>query len=62
MTTGWKQNVSTPHATTLGLEKQVLKQCGASEKIESDSGTRVQNNLTDTWAKKHGVGWVYHIP
>jgi len=26
------------------------------------SGTYFQNNLMDTWAKKHGVEWVYHIP
>ena len=28
----------------------------------SDNGTRFQNNLTDSWAKQHGIGWVYHIP
>lgn len=54
--------LATTQTTILGLEKQVFEQRGAPETIESDSGTHVQNNLIDTRAKKHGIGWVYHIP
>ncbi|GAB0207255.1 hypothetical protein GRJ2_003191100 [Grus japonensis] len=55
-----------PHATAqntiLGLEKQVLWRHGTPERIESDNGTHFWNNLIDTWAKEHGIEWVYHIP
>ena len=30
--------------------------------MESDNGTNFRNNLIDTWAKEHGIEWVYHIP
>ncbi|GAB0206700.1 hypothetical protein GRJ2_003135600 [Grus japonensis] len=65
-TTGWLETYPVPHATArntfLGLEKQVLWQHGTPERIESDNGTHFRNNLIDTWAKEHGVEWVYHIP
>ncbi|KAK4817076.1 hypothetical protein QYF61_027105 [Mycteria americana] len=65
-TNGWLETYPVPHATArntiLGLEKQVLWQHGTPERIESDNGTHFQNNLIDTWAKEHGIEWVYHIP
>ncbi|GAB0207918.1 hypothetical protein GRJ2_003257500 [Grus japonensis] len=65
-TTGWLETYPVPHATArntiLGLEKQVLWQHGTPERIESDNGTHFWNNLIDTWAKEHGIEWVYHIP
>ncbi|GAB0210208.1 hypothetical protein GRJ2_003486600 [Grus japonensis] len=65
-TTGWLETYPVPHATTqntiLGLEKQVLWRHGTPERIESDNGTHFGNNLIDTWAKEHGIEWVYHIP
>ncbi|KAK4831783.1 hypothetical protein QYF61_019096, partial [Mycteria americana] len=65
-TTGWLETYPVPHATAqnaiLGLEKQVLWLHGTPERIESDNGTHFQNNLIDTWAKEHGMEWVYHIP
>ncbi|KAK4819652.1 hypothetical protein QYF61_008923 [Mycteria americana] len=65
-TTGWLETYPVPHATArntiLGLEKQVLWQHGTPERIESDNGTHFRNNLIDTWAKEHGIEWVYHIP
>ncbi|RMC12165.1 hypothetical protein DUI87_11301 [Hirundo rustica rustica] len=55
-----------PHATAwntiLGLEKQVLWRHGTPERIESDNGTHFTNSLINTWAKEHGIEWVYHIP
>ncbi|GAB0187656.1 hypothetical protein GRJ2_001230900 [Grus japonensis] len=66
VTTGWLETYPVPHATAwntiLGLEKQVLWRHGTPERIESDNGTHFQNNLIDTWAKEHGIEWVYHIP
>ncbi|GAB0189131.1 hypothetical protein GRJ2_001378400 [Grus japonensis] len=65
-TTGWLETYPVPHATArntiLGLEKQVLWRHGTPGRIESDNGTHFRNNLTDTWAKEHGIEWVYHIP
>ncbi|GAB0206855.1 hypothetical protein GRJ2_003151100 [Grus japonensis] len=65
-TTGWLETYPVPHATArntiLGLEKQVLWRHGTPERIESDNGTHFQNNLIDTWAKEHGIEWVYHMP
>ncbi|KAK4819555.1 hypothetical protein QYF61_007066 [Mycteria americana] len=65
-TTGWLETYPVPHATTrntiLGLEKQVLWRHGTPERIESDNGTHFRNKLIDTWAKEHGIEWVYHIP
>ncbi|GAB0203588.1 hypothetical protein GRJ2_002824400 [Grus japonensis] len=65
-TTGWLETYPVPHATArntiLGLAKQVLWRHGTPERIESDNGTHFRNNLIDTWAKEHGVEWVYHIP
>ena len=65
-TTGWLETYAVPHATArntiLGLEKQILWRHGTPERIESDNGTHFRNNLIDTWAKEHGIEWVYHIP
>ncbi|GAB0207963.1 hypothetical protein GRJ2_003262000 [Grus japonensis] len=65
-TMGWLETYPVPHATAqntiLGLEKQVLWQHGTPERSESDNGTHFWNNLIDTWAKEHGIEWVYHIP
>ena len=65
-TTGWLETYPVPHATAqitiLGLEKQVLWRHGTPERIGSDNGTHFQNNLIDSWAKEHGIEWVYHIP
>ncbi|GAB0210035.1 hypothetical protein GRJ2_003469300 [Grus japonensis] len=65
-TTGWLETYPVPHATArntiLGLEKQVLWRHGTPERIESDNRTHFRNNLIDTWAKEHGIQWVYHIP
>ncbi|GAB0205179.1 hypothetical protein GRJ2_002983500 [Grus japonensis] len=65
-TTGWLETYPVPHATArntiLGLEKQVLWRHGTPERIESDNGTHFRNNLIDTWAKDHGIEWVYRIP
>ncbi|GAB0210275.1 hypothetical protein GRJ2_003493300 [Grus japonensis] len=62
----WQETYPVPHATArntiLGLEKQVLWRHGTPERIESDNGTHFRNNLIDTWAKAHGIEWVYHIP
>ncbi|GAB0199280.1 hypothetical protein GRJ2_002393400 [Grus japonensis] len=41
---------------------QVLWGHGTPERIESDNRTHFRNNLIDTWAKEHGIEWVYHIP
>ena len=64
--TEWLETYPVPHATAqntiLGLEKQVLWQHGTPERIDSDKGTHFQNSLIDTWAKEHGIEWVYHIP
>ncbi|XP_029815793.1 uncharacterized protein LOC115307487 [Manacus vitellinus] len=64
--TGWLETYPVPHATArntiLGLEKQVLWRHGTPERIESDNGTHFKNGLVDTWAKEHGIEWVYHIP
>ncbi|GAB0208180.1 hypothetical protein GRJ2_003283700 [Grus japonensis] len=65
-TTGWLETFPVLHAsarnTILGFEKQVLWRHGTPERIESDNGTHFLNNLIDTWAKEHGIEWVYHIP
>ncbi|KAK4806879.1 hypothetical protein QYF61_012600 [Mycteria americana] len=63
---GWLETYPVPHATAwntiLGLGKQVLWRLGTPERIESGNGTHCRNNLIDTWAKEHGIEWVYHIP
>ncbi|RMC10938.1 hypothetical protein DUI87_12651 [Hirundo rustica rustica] len=65
-TTGWLETYPVPHATArntiLGLEKQVLWRHGTPERIESDNGTHFKNSLINTWAREHGIEWVYHIP
>ncbi|TRZ17177.1 hypothetical protein HGM15179_009911 [Zosterops borbonicus] len=65
-TTGWLETYPVSHATAhntiLGLEKQVLWRHGTPERIESDNGTHFKNNLIKTWAREHGIEWVYHIP
>ncbi|RMB88401.1 hypothetical protein DUI87_13815 [Hirundo rustica rustica] len=65
-TTGWLETYPVPHATArntiLGLEKQVLWRHGTPERIESDNGTHFKNSLINTWAREHGIEWMYHIP
>ncbi|RMC21421.1 hypothetical protein DUI87_02287 [Hirundo rustica rustica] len=65
-TTGWLETYPVPHATArntiLGLEKQILWRHGTSERTESDNGTHFKNSLINTWAREHGIEWVYHIP
>ncbi|RMC22198.1 hypothetical protein DUI87_03072 [Hirundo rustica rustica] len=65
-TTGWLETYPVPHATArntiLGLEKQILWKHGTPERIESDNGTHFKNSLINTWAREHGIEWVYHIP
>ncbi|KAJ7427642.1 hypothetical protein WISP_05259 [Willisornis vidua] len=66
VTSGWLETYSVPHAmawnTILGLEKQALRRHGTPDHIELDNGTHFKNNLVATWARKHGIEWVYHIP
>ncbi|KAK4807039.1 LOW QUALITY PROTEIN: hypothetical protein QYF61_018380 [Mycteria americana] len=54
-------NHATAQNTILGLERQNLSRHGTPERIESDNGTNFQNNLINSWAKKHSIEWVYHI-
>ncbi|RMC00661.1 hypothetical protein DUI87_23279 [Hirundo rustica rustica] len=65
-TTGWLETYPVPHATArntiLSLEKQILWRHGTPERIESDNGTHFKNSLINTWAREHGIEWVYHIP
>ncbi|RMB97312.1 hypothetical protein DUI87_26208 [Hirundo rustica rustica] len=65
-TTGWLETYPVPHATArntiLGLQKQVLWRHGTPERIESDNGTHFKNGLINTWAREHGIEWIYHIP
>ncbi|RMC18933.1 hypothetical protein DUI87_03531 [Hirundo rustica rustica] len=63
-TTGWLDTYPVPHARNiiLGLEKQVLWRHGTPERIESDNGTHFKNGLINTWAREHGIEWIYHIP
>ena len=65
-TTGWLETYAVPHATArntiLGLERQILWRHGTPERIESDNGTHFKNSLVDTWAREHGIEWIYHIP
>ncbi|RMC21191.1 hypothetical protein DUI87_02049 [Hirundo rustica rustica] len=65
-TTGWLETYPVPHATAqntiLGLEKQILWRHGTPERIESENGTHFKNSLINTWAREHGIEWVYHIP
>jgi len=62
-TTGWLETYPVPHATAqntiLSLEKQVLWRHGTPKRTESDNRTHL---LMETWAKEHGIEWVYHIP
>ena len=52
----------TTHSTVLGLEKLVFCWHGSPGRTESHNGSHFKNSLIDTWAKEHGIGWVYHIP
>ena len=65
-TTGWLETYAVPHATAqntiFGVEKQVLWRHGTPERIESDNGTHFKNSFGNTWAKDHGIEWIYHIP
>ncbi|GAB0209282.1 hypothetical protein GRJ2_003393900 [Grus japonensis] len=58
----WQIDYITLPQTCQGKSYQVLWRHGTPERIESDNGTHFQNNLIDTWAKEHGIEWVYHIP
>ncbi|RMB88432.1 hypothetical protein DUI87_35201 [Hirundo rustica rustica] len=65
-TTGWLETYPVPHATAwntiLGLERQVLQRRGTPERIESNDRTHLKNSLVNTWAREHGIEWLYHIP
>ena len=65
-TTEWLETYAVPHATArntiLGLEKHVLWRHGTPVSVESDNGTHFKNSLVNTWAKDHGIEWIYHIP
>ncbi|RMC19977.1 hypothetical protein DUI87_00822 [Hirundo rustica rustica] len=65
-TTGWLETYPVPHATArttlLGLEKQILWRHGILERIELDNGTHFKKSLINTWAREHGIEWIYHIP
>ena len=65
-TTGRLETYTVPHATAwntiLVLEKQILWRHGTPERIESYNGTHFKNSLVITWAKNHGIEWIYHIP
>ncbi|RMB91849.1 hypothetical protein DUI87_31777 [Hirundo rustica rustica] len=65
-TTVWLETYPVPHATAcntiLGLEKQVLWKHVTLERIESDNETHFKNGLINTWAREHGIEWIYHIP
>jgi len=65
-TTRCLETYPVPHATAwntiLGLEKEVLWRHGTPERIESNNRTHFRNSLIDTWAKEHGIEWVYRIP
>ncbi|RMB89182.1 hypothetical protein DUI87_34444 [Hirundo rustica rustica] len=65
-TIGWLETYPVPHATAwntiLGLERQVLQRRGTPERIESNDRTHLKNSLVNTWAREHGIEWVYHIP
>ena len=65
-TTGWLETYAAPHSTAqnaiLGLLKQVLWRHGTPERVESHNGTPFKNSLVNTWAKDHGIEWIYHIP
>lgn len=54
-------HVSTQN-TILSLKKQVLWQHDTPERIETDNGTHYKNSLINTWAKDHGIEWIYHVP
>ncbi|RMC12152.1 hypothetical protein DUI87_11287 [Hirundo rustica rustica] len=64
--TGWLDTYPVPHTTArntiLGLEKQVLWRHGTPEGTESDNETHFMNSLINTWAREHGIEWLYHIP
>nr|XP_031363461.1 uncharacterized protein K02A2.6-like [Lonchura striata domestica] len=64
-TTGWLETFPVPHATArntiLGLEKQILWRHGTPERIEYDNSTHFKNGLFNTWAREHGIEWIYHI-
>jgi len=54
-----------PHTacgTVLGLKKQVLWQHEMPDRNGSDNGTHFKNILINTWAKDHGIEWVYIFP
>jgi len=52
---------ATDRSTILRLEKQTLWQLDIPERIESENRAHFQNSLITTWAKEHGIEWVYHI-
>ncbi|KAK4829025.1 LOW QUALITY PROTEIN: hypothetical protein QYF61_001800 [Mycteria americana] len=60
-TTGWLETYPVPHATARTLSWALKsKSCGdTAPQIESDNRTHFQNNLIGTWAKQHGIEWVF---
>lgn len=64
--TTWLETYSVPHATAckaiLGLEKQVWWWHESPDRTESDNGNHFKNTLVNSWAKDHGIEWIYHIP
>ncbi|RMC16597.1 hypothetical protein DUI87_06534 [Hirundo rustica rustica] len=65
-TTRWLETYPVPHATArntiLGLES---KSCGDMVPLRGLSlttGLISKNSLINTWAREHGIEWVYHIP
>ncbi|RMC17921.1 hypothetical protein DUI87_05590 [Hirundo rustica rustica] len=65
-TTGWLETYPVPHATArntiLGLEKQILWSHSTPEKMESGNWTHFKNSPINSWAREHGIEWVYHSP
>ncbi|KAJ7407376.1 hypothetical protein BTVI_63414 [Pitangus sulphuratus] len=63
-TTGWLKTYPVPHAPEIPSWALKSKSCGdmaPQSKMESDSGTHFKNSLVTTWAREHGIEWVYHI-
>ncbi|KAK4817660.1 hypothetical protein QYF61_023250, partial [Mycteria americana] len=58
----WQIDYITLPQTLQGKRHQVLWRHGTPERTESDNETHFQKNPIDTWAKEHGIEWVYHIP
>ncbi|KAF4794331.1 uncharacterized protein K02A2.6-like protein [Turdus rufiventris] len=46
----------------LTMVENITRWQGTPERIESDNGTHFKNVLINTWAREHGIEWIYHIP